>query len=170
MATRNHLFLFAWLCAIVVPVALQWLSGTLEEVRDYLAYYYGPLSLYMFFAMSFGFCTVFVSFYQISGCRRAGTVDLLRVSGVKPWEVLSGVILQLQVVLLPPLLGFLALFMVIVSTSSERSQFLSLGWLVLFGTAINFIINEIMLVGLICLAMLPVTKISAVTHNVSMPI
>jgi hypothetical protein len=106
MAGRNNLYIFAWLCAVVLPAVLQWLSGQVVEVRDYLGSYYGWFSLYMFFALTYGFGVVFVAYYQVSGYHKAGTLDLLRVSGIRPREVLSGVFLQLQMILIPPLLGF----------------------------------------------------------------
>ena len=106
MAGRNNLYLFAWLCAVALPLALQWLSGSLPEVVDYLGNYYGWFSLYMFFALTYGFGVVFVSFYQISSYHKAGTLDLLRVSGIRPWEVLLGAFMQLELILVPPLLGF----------------------------------------------------------------
>jgi len=71
MAGRNNLYLFAWLCAVALPLVLQWLSGTLPEVKDYLGYYYGWFSLFMFFALTYGFGAVFVAFYQISSYHKA---------------------------------------------------------------------------------------------------
>jgi hypothetical protein len=70
-ARRNHLYLFAWLCALAVPAGLQLLASTIDEVREYLAYYHGPISLYMFFAMTYGFATVFVSYTSSAGCAKA---------------------------------------------------------------------------------------------------
>lgn len=106
MAGRNNLYLFAWLCAVVLPAVLQWLSGQMPEVKDYLGNYYGWFSLYMFFALTYGFGAVFVAYYQVSGYHKAGTLDLLRVSGIQPWEVLAGAFIQLELILVPPLLGF----------------------------------------------------------------
>jgi hypothetical protein len=108
MAWRNNLFLFAWLCALVVPLVLQLIAGLVEEFRHELAGWYGVPSLYMLFTMTYGFATVFISYYQASGYRKAGTIDLLRVASFRPAAVLWGAFWQLQVILGPPVIAFCA--------------------------------------------------------------
>jgi hypothetical protein len=130
MARRNHLYLFAWLCAVGLPGLLQVIAGQVQDVRDYLGEYYGVATLYMFFAMTFGFGTIFVSYYQANGYRRAGTLDLLRTSGLAPGAVLGGVFLQLQQVLVPPLVAaLLGLFIYLRVSPPAR------GWLSGFSLA-----------------------------------
>jgi hypothetical protein len=108
MAQRNNLILFAWLCAIVLPAVLQLIAGLNEDVRSFLDTYYGLPSLYIFFVMCYGFATIFVSYYQANGYRKAGTLDLLRAANFSPLAVLAGAFLQLQTVLVAPLLTFVA--------------------------------------------------------------
>jgi len=152
-ARRNHLYLFAWLCAIAVPVGLELLATAIEEVRDYLAYYRGPLSLYMFFAMTYGFATVFVSYYVVGGLRKGGTLDLLRVSGARPWEVVTGVFLTLQRILAPPLIVFALGFTAYLLLFAEESFLLGgSGWLV-FGMGVLVLFNQMILALLPCLAL-----------------
>jgi hypothetical protein len=106
MAWRNNLYLFAWLCAVALPVILQVIAGLTEDARVFLGDYFGFVSLYIFFAMTFGFATVFVSYYQVNGYRQAGTVDLLRTANFRPGAILLGAFLQLQAILIPPVLLF----------------------------------------------------------------
>jgi hypothetical protein len=128
MAVRNNLVLFAWLCGLGLPVILQVLSGLTEDVRSYLDSYYGIPSLYIYFVMCFGFATIFVSYYQANGYRKAGTLDLLRVANFNPLAVLVGAFLQLQRMLIPPLLAFLLGILVYAATvPSARSWFESIG-------------------------------------------
>lgn len=152
-ARRNHLYLFAWLCAIVVPVGLQLISGTMDELRDYLAYYFGAISLYMFFAMTFGFGTVFVSYYVVGGMRKAGTLDLLRVAGGKPWEVSLGVFLTLQKILVPPILVFAAGFVAYMLLFVKESFLLGQPWWQLLGMGAVILFNEMILALIPCLAL-----------------
>lgn len=154
MAVRNHLFLFAWLCATAVPVALQALAGASEDARAFLDTYYGGISLYMFFAMAYGFAAVFVAFYQVSSYHRAGTLDLLRLSGIGPRDVLLGVFLQLELILVPPLLGFAALFAAYVNyLSPDREQLASFGVLLLIGGGVMMLFNQALLAALFCTAL-----------------
>jgi hypothetical protein len=106
MAVHNNLFLFAWLCAVILPIVLQVIAGLTGDVRDYLGDLYGVPTLYMLFTMTYGFATVFISYYQASNYRKAGTLDLLRVASFSPGQVLGGVFAQLQVILGPPVLVF----------------------------------------------------------------
>lgn len=147
-AQRNFLYLFAWLCATVVPVGLQLVSGTIDEVRDYLAYYFGALSLYMFFAMTYGFGAVFVSYYLVGGFRKAGTLDLLRVSGASPVEVVVGVVLSLQRVLLPPLIVFSAGFIVYLQVFQRDSFISDQPWYALAGMGLVILLTELILSSL----------------------
>lgn len=154
MAVRNNLFLFAWLCATAVPVALQVLAGANADARAYLDTYYGGISLYMFFAMTYGFAAVFVAYYQVSSYHRAGTLDLLRVSGIDPRDVLLGVFLQLELILVPPLLGFAALFGAYVSYfSPDREQFAAFSVLLLVGGGVMMLFNQALLAALFCTAL-----------------
>ena len=136
MARRNHLFLFAWLCATVVPAGLQIISGTMDEIRSYLAYYYGELTLYMFFIMTYSFATVFIAFYVTSGFRRSGSLDLLRVSAVRPWEVAAGIQLELQKILLPPLALFSVAFLVYAGLGRQDSFISGQSWWLLGGMVV----------------------------------
>src|SRR5690349_12616431 len=104
MALRNNLYLFAWLCAIGLPLGLQLMSWLNEDVRDYLGNYFGIFSLYIYFTMTYGIAAVFVGYYQTSSFRRAGTLDMLRISQMRPSEMLAGVFASLELVLLPPML------------------------------------------------------------------
>jgi hypothetical protein len=151
MARRNNLYLFAWLCALVLPLALQWMAGAMEDVRSYLDFYYGPLSLWMFFSLTYGFGTVFVGYYLVSGYRRAGTLDLLRVSEVKPWQLAAGIYLQLQIVLIPPILGFAALFLAYALRTDLRSFMQDATWPQIAGFALAMVFNEALLAALPCL-------------------
>ncbi|MBN2082187.1 hypothetical protein JW859_08255 [bacterium] len=147
-AQRNYLYLFAWLCATVVPVGLQLISGQIDEIRDYLAYYFGALSLYMFFAMTYGFGAVFVSYYLVGGFRKAGTLDLLRVSGASPVEVVGGVILALQRVLVPPLIAFSAGFIVYLQFFQRESFISDQPWYALAGMGVVILLTELILSSL----------------------
>jgi hypothetical protein len=102
MAQKNNLFLFAWLCAIVVPVILQ----VIADFRDFLLDWYGVPSLYMLFTLTYGFASVFISYYQASSYRKAGTLDLLRTANFRPGQVLWGVFSQLQTIVGPPVIVF----------------------------------------------------------------
>ena len=153
LAWRNYLYLFAWLCALVVPLGMHLLSGLIEEVRIYLAYYYGPMSLYMYFAMTYGFGAVFVSYYLASGFRKAGTLDMLRVSGVRPWEMVTGVLLQLQLTLVPPLLVFALGFFLYVLLGGQTALLGDVGIGVLVGMAAVMLINELILATIPCLGL-----------------
>jgi hypothetical protein len=152
-ARRNHLYLFAWLCAIAVPLGLQLLASSIEDVRDYLAYYRGPLSLYMFFAMTYGFATVFVSYYVVGGLRKGGTLDLLRVSGAQPWEVVTGVFLTLQRVLAPPLIVFALGFTGYLLLFAPDSFILGQSWWMLLGMGLVVLLNQMILALTPCLAL-----------------
>lgn len=130
MAVRNNLIIFAWLCGVGLPLILQVLAGITEDVRDYLDSYYGIPSLYIFFVMCYGFATIFVSYYQANGYRKAGTLDLLRVANFDPLAVLAGAFLQLQQMLIPPLLAFLlGILVYALLIPSSRSWFDSIGFL-----------------------------------------
>jgi hypothetical protein len=59
-ARVNHLYTFAWICALVLPAVLQYFAGTEEDIRDYLGEYYGLPTLYFFFSSTYGFATVFI--------------------------------------------------------------------------------------------------------------
>lgn len=152
-ARRNYLYLFAWLCAVVLPAVLQVVAGIQEEMRYSLGPYYGAISLYLSFVMTYGFGTVFVSYYAITVLRKAGTLDILRISRVQPWEVVTGVFLVLQRVLLPPLLVFLPGFLAY-TRWFEADGFLSGEsiWLLL-GMALVIVLNEIILTGIVCLGL-----------------
>ena len=162
MARRNHLHLFAWLCAVALPAALQWFAGANEDVLNYLQSYYGPITLYIFFIMSFGLATVFVSYYVVSGFRTAGTLDTLRISRIRPAEVVGGVFLQLEQLLIPPVLGFAALFLVYLLyfagegargigwTVGGQGQVLSLGWGAIVAGAVVMLLNQAVLAALMC--------------------
>ncbi len=158
MAGRNNLYLFAWMCAVVLPLALQWISGSLPDVKDYLGSYYGWFSLYMFFALTYSFGTVFVSFYQISGYHKAGTLDLLRVSGIRPRDVLLGAFLQLELILAPPLAGFALVLLAyglwtsLVGDSAEPA-FAGMSWEMIIGGALMMLINQALLGALQCLGL-----------------
>lgn len=141
MAGRNHLYLFAWLCALALPVALQVIAGVTEEVRDYLAYYFGPVSLFMFFAMTYGFAAVFVGYYLVGGYRRKGSLDCLRVARIRPWEVVAGAFLAMQRVLVPPLVVFAIGFGVYLFALPEEGFITRDPWLVA-GVGLLFLANE----------------------------
>jgi len=151
MARRNNLYLFAWLCALVLPLALQWMAGAMEDVRSYLDIYYGPLSMWMFFSLTYGFGTVFVGYYLVSGYRRAGTLDLLRVSEVRPWQLAAGIFLQLQIVLVPPILGFAVLFLVYATRTDFQSYMQGATWPQIAGFALAMMFNEALLAAIPCL-------------------
>ncbi|GEM_PF-1993068 len=148
MAGRNHLYLFAWLCATAVPVALQVIAGVTEEVRDYLAYYYGPLSLFMFFAMTYGFAAVFVGYYLVGGYRRKGSLDCLRVARIRPWEIVIGAFLAMQRVLVPPLVVFALGFGAYLFALPEEGFIARDPWLIL-GFVLLFACNEAIVCGLL---------------------
>jgi hypothetical protein len=151
IARRNHLYLFAWLCALALPLGLQLLSGSIEEVRDYLDYYYGALSLWMFFSMTFGFATVFCSYYLVSSYRRSGTLDLLRVSGVTPWDVVSGIYLQILKILIPPMLAFAVLYACYSAIGQQASFGRDISTVQIASFALSMLVNMSLLAVLPCL-------------------
>lgn len=153
MAGRNNLYLFAWLCALAVPGGLQLLVGTIEDVQEYIGDYYGPFTLYMFFTMTYGFATVFVSYYLVGGLRRAGTLDMLRVSRISPWEVVLAVWLELQRILVPPVLAFMVAFAVYSFAIDPSRQLSSLGSSALTGGALMMVLNQSVLSALMCNAL-----------------
>ena len=135
MSARNNLGLFAWVAALFLPLALQLIAGAQEEVREYLDFYYGPFTLYFFFVMTYGFATIFVCFYQLSSYRRQGTLDMLRIARLTPWEILRDVFLQLQRTLLPPILGFGVVFTIYLVFFSDASQIMGFGRAAFIGSA-----------------------------------
>jgi hypothetical protein len=154
MAARNNLGLFAWVAAVFLPIALQLIAGVQEEVRDYLAGYFGPFTLYFFFVMTYGFATIFVCFYQLGSYRRQGTLDMLRIARLTPWEVLRDVFLQLQRTLLPPILGFAIVFTMYTLFFSDRTQIMGFGASALIGGVFNVVLTEMLLCAIICTGLL----------------
>jgi len=154
MARRNNLALFAWIAAILLPIALQLIAGMEEEVRQYLDQYYGPFTLYFFFVMTYGFAVVFVCFYQLSAYRRQGTLDMLRVSRLTPYEVLRDAYLQLQYILLPPILGFVLVFSVYLLLTPERAMLAGFGGGTIIGGLLNVVLTELLLCAVVCLGLL----------------
>lgn len=145
MAARNNLYLFAWLCAIGLPLGLQLLSWVNEDVRIYLGNYFGVFSLYIYFTMTYGIATVFVGYYQTSSFRRAGTLDMLRISRMRPLEVLSGVFLSLEQVLIPPLLtAVLAMLGYLLVAGVDMGQ-ARLGWFDVLGALLMQGLNQLVL-------------------------
>lgn len=153
IARRNNLHLFAWLCALAVPAGLQLLAGLNEDVASYMGEYYGPISLFMFFTMTYGFATVFVSYYLVGSIKRAGTLDMLRVSQARPRDVVLGVFWQLARVLVPPVLVFMSGFAVYAFWLEEGRQLFSFGWLAVTGAALMMVINQLVLSALMCMAL-----------------
>lgn len=153
IAARNNLYLFAWLTAIAMPWALQWFVGTNDDILSYLGDYYGPLTLFMFFTLTYGFATVFTAYYVMGGLRGSGTLDSLRLSQLTPGEVVGGVFLQLERILIPPMLGFLASFALSVVLQPANREIFSSGWLALVGAAFGLVLNQALLVALMLLAL-----------------
>jgi len=154
MAARNNLTLFAWIAALVLPAGLQLIAGMQEEVREYLAGYFGPFTLYFFFVMTYGFAAIFVCFYQLSAYRRQGTLDMLRISRLTPWQVLRDVFVQLQQTLLPPIAGFGIIFTAYLMLSPERGMISGLGGGTLALGILNVVLSEMLLCAIICLGLL----------------
>jgi hypothetical protein len=155
MAARNNIFAFAWICATVLPVALQLIAGVQEEVRMYLDSYYGPFTLYFFFTMTYGFAAVFVSYYQISGYRKPASLDLLRVTRLRPVEVVAGIMLQLQAILLPPVVGFAIGFVIYMLWWPEfGGQIRGLGGQTILGATLGTLLNQVLLSGVVMLGLL----------------
>lgn len=154
MAARNNLGLFAWVAAVLLPCALQFIAGMQEDVRTYLEQYYGPFTLYFFFVMTYGFATIFVCFYQLGSYRRQGTLDMLRIAQLTPWEVLRDVFLQLQRTLLPPILGFAVVFTVYTLFLSDRTQIMGFGRTAFVGGVLNVVLTEMVLCAIICTGLL----------------
>ena len=150
MARRNNLFLFAWLCAVALPIALQLIAGTVEEVRTYLADYYGAFTLYMLFTLTYGFATVFVCYYQITSYDKAGTLDLLRVSGIDPREVVLGAFLQLQTILAPPVVGFALIMLGYLLLEPREGQLHGIGGPLLAGGGMVMLLTQALLGALMC--------------------
>ncbi len=148
MARRNHLYLFAWLCALAVPLGLQALAGAVEDVRTYLDFYYGPLSLYMFFTLAYGFGSVFVSYYQTGAYRRAGALDLLRLTGARPLRVVLGAFYQLEHILLPPLLAFITLFFIYIVYFSTDRFLRDAPWWQILAFAAVLVLNQLLLAAI----------------------
>lgn len=148
MARRNYLYLFAWLCAIAVPAGLQLAAGTIEDIRTWLSYYYGPVSLYMFFAMTYGFGTVFVAYYQVGAFRRTGSLDSLRVAQVSPGQVVAGVFYQLEHILLVPQLAFMAGFGVYAMLFAGDSFISDLRWYEFTFFALVIVLNQMLLAAI----------------------
>jgi len=151
LAQRNFLYIFAWLCATVVPLLLQLMAGLIEEVRDYLAYYYNDISLYMFFAMTYGFASVFVSYYIVGGYRLAGTLDVLRMTRVKPWEITTGVIYAILKVIVPPMIVFVVGFGAYLMLFTRDNMISNQPWWILTGMAILVMVNMVILSMIPCL-------------------
>jgi hypothetical protein len=154
MAARNNLGLFAWVAAVLLPCALQFIAGMQEDVRSYLEQYYGPFTLYFFFVMTYGFATIFVCFYQLSSYRRQGTLDMLRIARLTPWEVMRDVFMQLQRTLLPPIFGFAVVFTVYTLYFSERMQIMGFGRTAFAGGVVNVVLTEMVLCAIICTGLL----------------
>lgn len=154
MAQRNNLGLFAWVAAVLLPVALQFVAGVQEEVRLYLGEWYGPFTLYFFFVMTYGFATIFVCFYQLSSYRRQGTLDMLRIARLTPWEVLRDVFIQLQRTLLPPIAGFALIFVGYMLYSSDRLTIMGMGGTTIAGGILNVALTEMVLCAIVCLGLL----------------
>jgi len=166
MAARNNLYLFAWLCAIALPLALQWLVGANEDVRNYVGDYYGPFTLYMLFTMTYGFATVFTAYYQISGYRQAGTLDLLRLTSIRPIEVVGGAFLQLEHVLVPPVIAFALLFIGYMLISPEREQARGFGWQLISSGAMIVLFNQAILVAFLMVGLYRRTAMPALIATV----
>ena len=141
-ARSNNLYIFAWVAALGLPWGMQLLAGSNDDVQSFMAGYYGSLSLFMFFGLTFGFSTVFVTFYIASSLRRAGTLDMLRVSGITPREVVLGYFWQLQWILVPPALGFMLVFAVYAALSSSSREVWTFGWQAIVGGAVSFLLSQ----------------------------
>lgn len=152
MARVNNLYLFAWICAVALPVGLQLLVSNVEDVRDYLGEYLGLPTLFFFFVSVYGFTTIFVAYYELSGLRRAGTLDMLRISRLRPLELVSGLFLQLQGLLAPPVLAFLALlavyaFWIEPQRAAQGAMLLPLS--LVAGAALSILLNQAILCAII---------------------
>jgi hypothetical protein len=155
MAQRNHLYLFAWLCALVLPALLQVVAWQVPDIRDYVGEYFGVATLYIFFVLTFSCATIFVSYYQATGYRLAGTLDLLRTAGFSPGALLGGVFLQLQQVLGPPLLAFLAgLALYARLDGAARGWMGSLSLADMLGIGLLLALNQAILCALLLLGLL----------------
>jgi hypothetical protein len=153
MARRNYLYLFAWLCALAVPLGLQALAGTVDEARDSLAGYYGAMSLYMFFALTYGFASVFVAYYQTGAYRRAGALDILRLTQASPAQIVLGAFYQLEHILLPPQLAFMLLFLSYIEFFSADRFLRDAGLLQIIAFALVMVLNQALLAAIQLIAL-----------------
>ena len=156
MARRNHLYLFAWLCALAVPLGLQALAGAVAEARDYLEMYYGAVTMFMFFTLAYGFASVFVAYYQTGAYRRAGALDLLRLTGATPRQVVLGAFYQLEHILLPPLLVFLVLlygYMGYMHFTSPAHYLIDVPWWQALAFAVVLVLNQMLLAAIQLIAL-----------------
>ena len=148
MARRNHLYLFAWLSALLVPTGLQVVAGSVEDIRDWLVGYYGPLTLYMFFALAYGFACVFVAYYQTGAYRRTGALDMLRVTRANPAQVVLGAFYQIEHVLVPPQIAFMTLFMIYARFFSADRFLVDAGVFQVLAFASVLILSQMLLAAL----------------------
>jgi hypothetical protein len=102
--------------------------------------------------MTYGFATIFVCFYQLSSYRRQGTLDMLRIAQLTPWEVLRDVFIQLQRVLLPPIAGFIVIFLAYSQWAPE--QLSGFGRATVAGGLLGVILTEMLLCAIVCLGLL----------------
>lgn len=145
IASRNNLPLFAWLCALAVPWGLQLLCYGIEDLRVYLGAYFGSISVYMFFTMTFGFAAIFISYYLAGYYRRAGTLDMLRVTRLEPRELLSGVGIVILRMIGPPLGTFFLVFISYAMLVDRYSFLADEPWWVFVGLALVSFTNNLIL-------------------------
>ncbi|MCC7477776.1 hypothetical protein IT575_04895 [bacterium] len=152
MARVNNLYLFAWICALALPLGLQLLVSNVDDVRDYLGEYLGLPTMFFFFVSVYGFTTIFVAYYELSGLRRAGTLDMLRISRLRPAELVSGLFLQLQGLLAPPVVAFLALlgaYAFLVEPQRSAQGGLLLPASLVLGAALSILLNQAILCAIL---------------------
>ena len=123
IARTNHLGLFIWICALILPAGLQLYAGMDDDVRSWLDAYYGAITLFFFFTLTFGFATVFATYYLLGGIRRSGSLEALKLSGVQPGEIVDSVALGMLRMLAPPMLLFYA-GLIVYALIADRNGFI----------------------------------------------
>lgn len=101
--------LFAWLCILVLPIALNLIAGLNDEFRSSLGEYYGSISLFLMFQFSLGFSTLFLTTMHVTSVGRSELVEQLRLTTTGPADLIRATVRHLSWLLWPPAAAFLIL-------------------------------------------------------------
>jgi hypothetical protein len=95
--------------------------------------------------MTFGFAAIFISYYLAGYYRRAGTLDMLRVTRLEPRELLSGVGIVILRMIGPPLGTFFLVFISYAMLVDRYSFLADEPWWVFVGLALVSFTNNLIL-------------------------